>query len=385
MRIVIAPDSFKESFSAAAVARAMAKGVQDVLPDAEVICVPMADGGDGTLDVLLDATSGQRRYATVVNANNVASQAAWGWLGHGQAFIEMAAASGLQQIPVQQRNALTATSYGVGQLIIQALDAGATHIMLGLGGSATTDGGAGMLQALGVRLLDQHGAELPVGGAALQRVDRISLSDIDPRLAQVRFQIAIDVDNPLCGPQGAAAIFGPQKGATPDDVVVLDAALSRFADVCASQLHKDERNLPGMGAAGGLGFAIKSFFNAGLITGVDLVAGICRLDQAMQGAQLVLTGEGRMDQQTLLGKTPVGVARYARSYAVPVIAIVGALGDNYQAVYQAGITAAFSLVPGPMSLQQAYQQSEVYLRHRTADCVRLWLAGRNSRPNPDAA
>ncbi len=380
MRIVIAPDSFKESLSAVAVAQALAAGVHDVLPDAHVVCVPMADGGEGSLDVVLAASSGQRRNARVLNANGEYVDADWGWLGQDSAFIEMAAAAGLEQIPTDQRQPLTATTYGVGQLITQALDAGARRIMLALGGSATTDGGAGLLQALGVQLLDKQGHVLPYGGAALRQLDSLSLADLDPRLEQVEFQIAIDVDNILCGPSGAAAIFGPQKGASPDDVAILDAGLSQFADVCARYAHKDERNIPGMGAAGGLGFAIRSFFKARILTGVDLVAGLCRLDEALRGAQLVLTGEGRMDAQTMLGKTPVGVARYAGRHSIPVVAIVGSLGDGYQAVYGAGITAAFSLVPGPMSLEQAKASAPSLLRQRAADCLRLWLSGRQAGP-----
>ncbi|NYT65643.1 glycerate kinase [Alcaligenaceae bacterium] len=376
MRIVIAPDSFKESLSAVAVAQALAAGVHDVIPTADIVCVPMADGGEGSLDVVLAATSGERRTARVMNANGDYVDADWGWLGQGSAFIEMAAAAGLEQIPVQQRQPLTATTYGVGQLVSHALDAGARRIMLALGGSATTDGGAGLLQALGVQLFDKQGKVLSHGGAALQHLDSLSLDALDPRLAQVEFQIAIDVDNILCGVSGAAAIFGPQKGASPHDVAVLDAGLHRFADVCARYVHKDERNVPGMGAAGGLGFAIRSFFKANILTGVDLVAGLCGLDQALQGAHLVLTGEGRMDAQTMLGKTPVGVARCAGRYGIPVVAIVGSLGDGYQAVYSAGITAAFSLVPGPMSLDQAVATAPLLLRQRAADCLRLWLAGR---------
>lgn len=375
MRIVIAPDSYKENLSASKVAQALALGVRDVLPDADVVCVPMADGGDGTLDVLLDAQHGQQHQARVMNANNQPVHAAWVSLGAGKAFIEMAAAAGLQQIPKTQRNALDATTFGVGQLILQALDAGARHIMLGLGGSATTDGGAGLLQALGVALLDRNDKSLPVGGAALAELSSLSLEGIDPRLADVSFELAIDVDNPLCGPQGAAAIFGPQKGATPAQVAALDAALQRFADVCAMNLPHDKRNVPGMGAAGGLGFAISSFFTAKVVPGVDLVADLCGLDSALQGAQLVITGEGRMDAQTLLGKTPVGVARHAARYGIPVIAVVGSLGEGYQAVYSAGIAAAFSVAPGPISLETAYARSAELLRQRAADCLRLWLSG----------
>lgn len=378
MRVVIAPDSFKECLSAADVAAAIASGVRQALPQADIACVPMADGGEGSLDAVLDATQGERRQIDALNANGMPCQANWAWLGDGKAFIEMAAAAGLEQIPPAERKPLQASSYGVGQLIQAAVQAGARHIVLGLGGSATNDAGAGLLQALGARLLDEQGNELPAGGAALQKLARIQLHDLDPRLNDVQFEIAVDVDNPLCGPKGASAIFGPQKGASADDVAVLDAALAHFADVCARHCGKDERDIPGMGAAGGLGFAIKTCFNASFRPGVELMAELSGLAAAMQGADLVFTGEGRMDAQTLLGKTPAGVARYARRDGIPVIAIVGSLGEGYEALYQAGITAAFSLAPGPISLEQAYEQASEYLRQRAGDCTRAWLAGRSA-------
>ncbi|HUG60163.1 MAG TPA: glycerate kinase [Candidimonas sp.] len=376
MRVVIAPDSFKESLSASDVAQAIASGVRDVLPNADIVCVPMADGGEGSLDAVLAATGGERRQANVQNANNKVCEASWAWLGKGSAFIEMAAAAGLEQIPPAERRPLQATSYGVGQLIGQALDAGAHHIVLGLGGSATNDAGAGLLQALGASLLDAQGNELPLGGAALAQLASISVQGLDARLADVSFEIAVDVDNPLCGPRGASAIFGPQKGASVDDVATLDAALAHFARVCGEQLHKDEQNLPGMGAAGGLGFAVKTCFNARFRPGVELIAELSGLDDAMKGTDLVFTGEGRMDAQTLLGKTPAGVARHASKHGIPVIALVGSLGDGYEALYQAGITAAFSLAPGPLTLEQACSKAPEYLRQRASDCTRLWLAGK---------
>ncbi|MGP1615354.1 MAG: glycerate kinase, partial [Pollutimonas bauzanensis] len=314
-----------------------------------------------------------------------ACEASWAWLDDGRAFIEMAAAAGLEQIPAAQRRPLQATSYGVGQLIRQALDAGAHHIVLGLGGSASNDAGAGLLQALGASLLDAAGAELPLGGAALRQLARISLDGLDARLKHASFEIAVDVDNPLCGPRGASAIFGPQKGASADDVAVLDAALAHFAQVCAQQLHKDEQNLPGMGAAGGLGFAVKTCFDASFRPGVELIAELSGLAGAMDGADLVFTGEGRMDAQTLLGKTPAGVAKYARQRGIPVIAIVGSLGEGYEALYAAGITAAFSLAPGPLTLEQACSRAPEYLRQRAGDCTRVWLAGRQSSVAAPAA
>ncbi|NYT85981.1 glycerate kinase [Pollutimonas harenae] len=375
MRIVVAPDSFKECLSAMEVAKAIAAGVQQVLAQADVVCIPMADGGEGSLDAVLAATGGQQKKLLVHNANGQPCKASWGWLGEGRAFIEMASAAGLEQIPPSERKPLQATSYGVGQLIQAAVNAGARHIVLGLGGSATNDGGAGLLQALGVRLLDAQGQDLPGGGAALQQLDRIVLDGIDPSLREVQFEIAVDVDNPLCGPRGASAIFGPQKGATPEDVATLDAALTHFADVCTRQFGQDNRNISGMGAAGGLGFAVKTCFQASFRPGVDLVAELSGLEEALEGAELVFTGEGRMDAQTLLGKTPAGVARCASRRGIPVIALAGSLGDGYEALYEVGITAAFSLAPGPISLEQAYAQAGEYLRQRASDCTRAWLAG----------
>lgn len=378
MRVVIAPDSFKECLSAADVASAIALGVKDALPTALVVCVPMADGGEGSLDAVLAATDGKRRSAQVMNANSQPTTADWGWLGGGKAFIEMAAAAGLEQIPPQARQPLQATSYGVGQLIAEAVAAGARHIVLGLGGSASNDAGAGLLQALGVKLLDEQGQELPAGGAALSRLARLSMDSVDPALHEVNFEIAVDVDNPLCGARGASAIFGPQKGASPQDVAELDAALAHFADICAAHFNKDERDIPGMGAAGGLGFAVKTCFNASFRPGVELLAELSGLPAALQGADLVFTGEGRMDAQTLLGKTPAGVARYARAQGIPVIAIAGSLGEGYEALYEAGITAAFSLTPGPLTLAQACDDAAGYLRQRAGDCLRVWLAGRQA-------
>lgn len=376
LRVVVAPDSYKESLSAEDVAAAMADGVRNAAPHAEVITVPMADGGEGSLDAVLAATGGERRVAVVRDANGQPCTASWGWLGDATAFIEMAEAAGLERIPPEARRPLSAGTYGVGQLIVQALDAGARRIVLGLGGSATTDGGAGLFQALGAHLYDAEGAELPPGGGALHRLAAIDTSRLDPRLAKVQFEIAVDVENPLCGTQGAAAIFGPQKGATPDNVKFLDKALAHFASVCRQACGRDESQTPGTGAAGGLGFVIKSFFQAEFRPGVELIADLAKLDDALNGAQLVLTGEGRMDRQTLLGKTPAGVARYAQKHGASVIALAGSLGEGYEELYRAGVTAAFSVVSGPMTLSQACDDAARLLRDRARDCMLLWLAGR---------
>lgn len=375
MKIVIAPDSFKESLSAPDVAAAIARGWQQVFPEAECLLRPMADGGEGTVDALLAAVGGERREHQVHGPMGEPVTAHWGWLGQGTAVIEMAAASGLHWVPREQRDARRASSFGTGELIREALEAGARRIILGLGGSATNDGGMGLLQALGVRFLDEQGHELAPGGAALARLDQIDLSGLDARLLQVQVEVAADVDNPLCGPRGASAVFGPQKGATPEQVVELDAALERYAHVVASTLGEDHGQFPGVGAAGGLGFAARAFLKASFRPGIELVAELSGLAEAVRGADLVITGEGRMDAQTLHGKTPVGVARVARAAGAPVIALAGSLGENYQALYDAGIEAAFSLAPGPLSLEQAMAGAAAELQARAVDIARLWRLG----------
>lgn len=379
MRVVIAPDSFKESLSAPDVAAAIARGWRQVYPEAELRLRPMADGGEGTVDALINATGGERRACQVRGPLGTPVSAHWGWLGDATAVIEMAAASGLHCLPVANRDATRTTSYGTGELILAALDAGATRIILGLGGSATNDAGAGLLQALGMRCRDASGNELPPGGAPLSQLDQIDLSGLDPRLSQIRVEAAIDVDIPLCGPRGASAIFGPQKGANLAQVRQLDAALGRFARIVAAALGEDHSHVPGAGAGGGLGFAAKAFLNARFRPGIEVVAEMSGLAVALQGATLAITGEGRLDAQSLHGKTPVGVARVARAAGVPVIALVGSLGEGYQGLYDAGIDAAFSLTPGPISLDEACAQAAQQLESRAVDIARVWRLAQGSR------
>ncbi len=379
MKIVIAPDSFKESLSADAVAAAIARGWLQVYADAEIVTKPMADGGEGTVDALLAATGGERRESPVRGPLGEAVNAHWGWLQDDTAVIEMASASGLHLLTPAQRDARITSSFGTGELIRAALDAGARRIILGLGGSATNDGGSGLLRALGVRFLDAEGRELEEGGAALARLDRLDVDGLDARLAQVSVEVAADVDNPLCGPRGASAVFGPQKGATAQHVQELDAALRRFGEVAARALGEDHAEYPGVGAAGGLGFAARAFLAARFRPGVEVVAELSGLAEAMQGADLVITGEGRLDAQSLHGKTPMGVARIAKAAGVPVVAIAGSLGDGYQKLYEVGIDAAFSLVPGPMPLEQAMGEAAVQLRARAADVARLWRLAQSRR------
>jgi len=378
MKIIIAPDSFKDSLSAAGVADAIALGLAQVWPDAQLVKCPMADGGEGTVESILAACAGELRTTRVRGPLGAPVEAHWGWLPQTHtAIIEMAEASGLQLVPVGQRDACSSSTLGTGELIRAALDAGARRIILAIGGSATNDAGAGALQALGLQLLDEQGQALPPGGLALTKLARLDLAGMDPRLAQVRFEIAADVNNPLCGPQGASAIFGPQKGASPEQVRQLDRALAQFAEIAARVLHKDVRDEPGSGAAGGLGFAAKAFLNAQFRPGVEVVAELVGLADAVRGADLVITGEGRFDAQTLRGKTPFGVARIARQHGVPVIVIAGTLGEGYEQMYEHGVDAAFALPAGPMTLAQACAEAPRLLRERAGDVARVWrLAAR---------
>ena len=378
MKIVVAPDSFKESLSAKEVALAIARGIQRVLPDATVLCIPRADGGEGTVNAVLAATKGEQRISIAQDALGQPRNAAWAWLPAKTAVIEMATAAGLELIRPEDRDPMRASSFGVGEMILDALDQGAEHIVLGLGGSATNDAGAGMLQALGLKLTDSEGYTLAPGGAALIRLAALDATNLDPRLKTVRVTIASDVDNPLCGTQGASAIFGPQKGATPAQVRQLDEALGHFADSVTLTMGHDFRNSKGSGAAGGLGFAAHSFMKARFRPGVEVIAELSDLVKAVDGASLVVTGEGRMDAQTLHGKTPMGVAQIAKRLSVPVIAIAGSLGIGYKELYGVGIQAAFSLTNGPMTLAQACQDCAQLLEDRAEDIIRVWLAGQLS-------
>ncbi len=379
MKIVIAPDSFKDSLSAEAVAAAIAEGLAEALPEAELLCCPMADGGEGTVEAILVGLQGVLKQAQVNGPLGAPVTARWGWVPDVRmAVIEMAEASGLQLLGLAQRDATRSSSYGTGQLILQALDVGARKVVLTIGGSATNDGGAGMLSALGARWLGADGAPLAPGGLALANLATVDLSQLDPRLEQVEFEVAADVDNPLCGPHGASHVFGPQKGASAQQVAALDSALEHFAEGCAQALGRDMRHEPGSGAAGGMGFAAKMFLGASFRPGVDVVAELVGLADKVRGADWVITGEGRCDQQTLRGKTPIGVARVAQRAGVPVVLLAGTLGEGYEAIYQHGINAAFALAPGPISLAEACEQAPRLLRERARDIARLWAAARQA-------
>jgi glycerate kinase len=362
MKIVIAPDSFKESLSALQVAAAIEAGMREVFPNAEYVKVPVADGGEGTVQALIDATGGWRVEQRVTGPLGEPVAAFYGRTGDGGAVIEMAAASGLELVPPSQRDPRTATSRGTGELILHALDAGARRFVLGVGGSATNDGGAGMLQALGACLLDADGRPIGPGGAELARLARIGVEGIDPRLLESEFHIACDVSNPLTGPRGASAIFGPQKGATPAMVEQLDANLAHYADIVARDLGRDERDMPGAGAGGGIALAMVVFLRGRLRPGIEIVTEAVKLDTAVRGADLVITGEGRIDGQTVNGKTPMGVARVAARHGVPVIGIGGGLAPDAGAVHAHGIDAVFAAVSRPCTVAEALAAAESNLR-----------------------
>ncbi|STD14862.1 glycerate kinase [Cronobacter sakazakii] len=379
-KIVIAPDSFKESLSAMDIAKAIEAGFREIYPQAHYVCVPMADGGEGTVEAMVAATGGQiiTTPVTAPLGNNV--DGFFGLLGDGEtAVVEMAAASGLHLVPTAQRDPRITTSYGTGELILAALERGVKAIIIGIGGSATNDGGAGMMQALGARFLDGEGRELAPGGAALTRLERLDLSALDPRLAQVSVTAACDVDNPLCGEKGASAVFGPQKGATPAMVTELDAALRRFGEQLEAATGKAIISAPGAGAAGGMGAALLGMLNAELRPGIEIVIESLGLAQAVRDADLVITGEGRLDSQSIHGKTPVGVARVAKQFQRPVVAIAGSLTPDYQIVHEHGIDAAFSVIDRIVTLQEALDDAERNLRVTARNVAALWHLAENRR------
>jgi glycerate kinase len=376
MKIVIAPQTFKGSISALDVAAAMAEGVRRVVPDADTDLVPVADGGDGTLETLVEATGGEVHTAVVTGPLGDTVEAGWGALGDGRtAVVEMARTSGLALVPPDKRDPLAATTRGLGEIIAQALDAGFRSFIVGIGGSATNDAGAGMAQALGVRLLDSQGNDLPPGGAALARLDRIDMSGLDPRARESTFSVACDVSNPLTGPEGASAVYGPQKGATPEMVAQLDAALSHLADVAGCDLGKSISDVAGAGAAGGLGGGMIAFLGGALRAGVDIVLDAVDLRSHLEGADLVITGEGQLDFQTVYNKAPIGVARLAKERGIPVIAVSGSLGKGFTDVHEHGIDAALAITPSPMTLEESSSRARELAASAAEQAIRLMSVG----------
>ena len=376
MKVVIAPQAFKGSISALEVAAALAEGVRRAVPDAEIDLVPVADGGDGTLETLVEATGGEVRAAAVTGPLGDTVEADWGALGDGRtAVIEMARTSGLALTPPEKRDPLAATTYGLGEVIGRALDAGFRSFIVGIGGSATNDAGAGMAQALGVRLLDARQRDLPPGGAALARLEHIDVSGLDPRARESTFSVACDVNNPLTGPEGASAVYGPQKGATPEMVAQLDAALSHFAEVVRRDLGKSISQIAGAGAAGGLGGGMVAFLDGGLRAGVDIVLDAVDLRSHLEGADLIITGEGQLDYQTVYNKAPVGVARLAKARRIPVIAISGSLGTGFADVHEHGIDAALAITPAPITLEESSRQARELAASAAEQAMRLMSVG----------
>ena len=371
-KVVIAPDSFKESLSALEVAEAIERGFRQIFPQVQYVKLPMADGGEGTVDSMVAATGGEIVRVTVTGPLGQPVQAFYGLLGEGEtAVIEMAAASGLHLAPKAQRDPRMTTSYGTGELILAALERGVKTIILGIGGSATNDGGAGMMQALGARLLDENRQALPPGGAALAQLAYIDLSGVDPRLQQVSITAACDVDNPLCGANGASAVFGPQKGATPEMVTQLDAALRHYGTLLEQATGREVINAPGAGAAGGMA-ALLGMLNARLRPGIEIVIETLQLEEALRDADLVITGEGRLDSQSIHGKTPIGVARVAKRFGLPVIGIAGSLSKDYQVVHQHGIDAAFSVLDRVVSLEEALAEAADNLEVTARNVAAVW-------------
>ncbi|WP_318478583.1 glycerate kinase [Photobacterium leiognathi] len=360
MKILIAPDSYKESLTAMEVATAIENGFRQVIPNAEYIKLPMADGGEGTVQSLVDASNGTIIEHSVTGPLGEQVNGFFGLMGDDKtAIIEMAAASGLHLVSLELRNPMLTTSFGTGELILAALDKGVEHIIVGIGGSATNDGGIGMAQALGVRFLDENNKQISYGGGALDRLHRIDISNIDPRLVSVKLEVACDVDNPLCGEKGASQVFGPQKGATPEMVTQLDNNLAHYAEIIKRDLGKDVKDMAGAGAAGGMGAALLGLFNAQLRPGIEIVMDAVNLADALKDADLVITGEGRIDSQTIHGKTPIGVARAAKRFNKPVIGIAGSLSYDCNVVHEHGIDAVFSVVPRSVSLAEALVEAAI--------------------------
>ena len=387
MKVVIAPDSFKESLTAQQVCDAIQAGFQRVLPHAEYSLIPVADGGEGTVQSLVDATHGSVNYVAVEGPLGADVNAFYGLLGRSSiesdrlsepdfipktAVIEVAAASGLHHVPRALRDPKCTSTIGTGQLITSALDAGITKLIIGLGGSATNDGGIGMMAELGVKFLDVHGQMVPLTGAGLIHIDSIDTSNLHPGLENCEILIACDVDNPLCGEKGASAVFGPQKGATESGVQLLDSGLKHYSQKLYEATGKKVAEQPGSGAAGGMGAALLAFTNAIMKPGTEIVLETVQLSERVKGADLVITGEGRIDGQTVYGKTPMGVAKVAKAYDIPVIGIAGCLGANHQVVYQCGIDAVFAATPNAMSLDEAFEKAGENVTNLAENIARMW-------------
>ena len=370
--IVLAPDSFKESMTAKEVCEAMERGIRKANSQIRCIHVPMADGGEGTMQSLVDATGGRVYSKEVVGplGNNVVAE--YGILGNGEiGVIEMASASGIHLVDSEKRNPLITTTFGTGQLIKACLDKGVKKLLIGIGGSATNDGGAGFIQALGGRLLDENGDDLSYGGGALAKLHTIDLSNLDERLKYVSVEVACDVNNPLCGKEGASYVFGPQKGATREMIEILDQNLSHYAEVIKEQLGKDVISKAGAGAAGGLGARLMAFLDVKLKSGIEMVIEYANLEEKVRDADMVWTGEGSIDFQTQYGKTPLGVAMIAKKYNKPVIALAGRVGNDIDVLYDKGIDAIFGIMRGVTSIEEALVKGPENVEKTSENIIRL--------------
>ena len=379
MKIIAAPDSFKGSLSAAQAARAIAEGALKAMPGAEIVELPLADGGEGTVDALVAATGGRFHTKTVTGPLGEPVEAKYGELGDGgTAVIEMAAAAGLGLVPANARNPMLTSTYGVGELILAARSHGFKRIIIGVGGSGTNDGGAGAMRALGVRFLDSAGRELPPGGAALKDLASIDTSGLRIPADELEILVACDVDNPLVGPKGASAVYGPQKGADAEMVSALDSSLRRYAEAIQSALGVDISLTPRGGAAGGLAAGLAAFLGADLRSGIEVVLDAVRFDDQIRAADLIITGEGRIDAQTLYGKTIMGVLRCASGRA-PVVAIGGCIADGAEALYEEGLAGLFGITDQPMNQEDAMRRAPELISKNARAIVALFGSGKNAK------
>ena len=353
MHVLIAVDSFKGSFSSQKAGEAITLGIKRVFPEATTEIIPMADGGEGTVEAIVGASKGELLTTEVTAPLGERVKAVLGRLPDGTIVLEMASASGLPMVVPEKRNPLLTTTRGTGDLIRAALDFDPQEILIGIGGSATNDGGAGMAQALGVRFLDGQGKELSPGGGSLDQLDKIDISGLDPRLKKTKITVMCDVDNPLCGPRGASAVYGPQKGATPEMVQILDRNLAHYAQKVQEYLGVDLKDVPGAGAAGGLGMGLLAFTGAQLKPGIEAVLDTVNFNNKVQKADIVITGEGRIDGQSLYGKVPMGITKRAVKYGKPTLAIVGSIGTGSEELYKHGLSSIISIVNGPMTLEES--------------------------------
>lgn len=370
--IILAPDSFKESMTAKEACIAMEKGIKKANSKITCIHVPMADGGEGTMQSLVDATGGMKYSVNVVGPLGNEVEAEYGILGDGETgILEMASASGIQLVHVDKRNPLVTTTYGTGQLIKACLDRNIKRLLIGIGGSATNDGGAGAVQALGGKLLDREGREIGFGGGELGKLASIDLANFDSRLKNIKIEVACDVTNPLCGLKGASNVFGPQKGAAPQMIEILDKNLRHYADIIKEQFGKEVIDVPGAGAAGGMGAGLMAFLDGTLKNGIEMVVEYSKLEEKIKSADMVWTGEGSIDFQTQYGKTPLGVARVAKKYDKPVIALAGKVGSNIEALYDMGIDSIFCIMRGVATLEEALKDGKENIENTSENIIRL--------------